>query len=75
MDHPRIMQDQKIMSGKPVIRGTRVPVEIILRLLGQGVSTEQMLEGYPTITREDILAAQSYAADVLAAESASVAAE
>lgn len=54
------------MSGKPVIRGTRVPVEIILRLLGQGVPLEQLLEGYPQLAREDVLAAQIFAADALA---------
>lgn len=68
MDHPRISQDPKVMSGKPVIRGTRVTVEIILRLLGQGVSMKELLEGYPNVTSEDVLAAHAYAADYLASE-------
>lgn len=63
MHHPRIACDPKIMFGKPVIKGTRIKVELLLRLLGNGVSIEQLLEGYPHITREDILAAQADAAD------------
>jgi uncharacterized protein (DUF433 family) len=52
--------------GKPVIRGTRIPVEIILRLLGNGHSVETILESYPSLTHEDVLAAQAFAADFLA---------
>jgi uncharacterized protein (DUF433 family) len=65
MDHPRISQDPNVMVGKPVIRGTRITVEIILRKLGAGWSVEEVLEAYPHITREDILAAQAFAADYL----------
>ena len=65
MDHPRIAQNPKVMVGKPVIRGTRITVEIILRLLGRGWSMEDVLEAYPGLTREDILAAQAFAADSL----------
>lgn len=68
MEHPRISQNPKVMFGKPVIRGTRVTVEIILRLLGQGVSIDELLEGYPHITREDVNAAHAFAADFLADE-------
>ena len=63
MDHPRISQNPKVMMGKPVIRGTRIPVEIILRLLGNGHSVEEILNSYPGLTREDVLAAQAFAAD------------
>ena len=73
-DHPRISQDPKVMVGKPVIKGTRITVELILRKLGEGWSVETILDGYPHITREDILAAQVFAADYLAGEHA-VAAE
>ncbi|MGH6923903.1 MAG: DUF433 domain-containing protein [Propylenella sp.] len=66
MDHPRILQDPKVMVGKPVIKGTRIPVELILRALGSGWSIETVLEQYPHLTREDILAAQAFAADTLA---------
>ena len=65
MDHPRISQDPNVMVGKPVIRGTRITVEIILRKLGAGWSVEEVLEAYPHITKEDILAAQAFAADYL----------
>jgi uncharacterized protein (DUF433 family) len=65
MNHPRISQNPKVMTGKPVIRGTRIPVEIILRLLGNGHSIEEVLDSYPRLTREDVLAAQAFAADFL----------
>jgi uncharacterized protein (DUF433 family) len=65
MDHPRISQDPKVMVGKPVIRGTRITVEIILRKLGTGWTVEEILEAYPHLTREDIQAAQAFAADYL----------
>jgi uncharacterized protein (DUF433 family) len=75
MTHERIIWDPKIMSGKPVIRGTRIPVETILRWLGKGVSVEELLREYPTLSREDINAAQSFAADFLANERLVTAAE
>jgi len=65
-DHPRISQNPKVMVGKPVIKGTRIPVELILRMLGAGWSIATILEGYPHLTREDILAAQAFAADYMA---------
>ncbi len=68
MAHERISQNPKVMVGKPVIRGTRITVELILRALGQGVSIEELLDAYPGITREDILAAQLFAADYLSTE-------
>jgi uncharacterized protein (DUF433 family) len=58
----------EIMDGKPVIRGTRVPVELVLRKLGAGKSPEQILADYPRLTRDDIRAAQAFAADYLADE-------
>jgi uncharacterized protein (DUF433 family) len=68
MAHDRIEQNPQIMGGKPVIRGTRVPVELILRKLGAGETSEAVLADYPRLTREDILAAQAFAADYLADE-------
>jgi uncharacterized protein (DUF433 family) len=68
MAHERISQDPKVMVGKPVIRGTRITVELILRMLGQGVSIEDLLDAYPGITREDVLAAQLFAADYMSTE-------
>ena len=68
MSHERISQNPKVMVGKPVIRGTRITVELILRMLGQGHSIEDLLAAYPGITREDILAAQRFAADYMSTE-------
>ena len=75
MAHDRIVWDPKIMSGKPVIKGTRIPVENVLRWLGRGTSVETLLDEYPTLTREDIQAAQTFAADFLANERLVTAAE
>lgn len=68
MDHPRIKSDPKVMMGKPVIRGTRVTVEHILRCLAAGDTVEGLLADYPRLTVEDIRAAQAFAADHLARE-------
>ncbi|MBC7294099.1 MAG: DUF433 domain-containing protein [Thermoleophilia bacterium] len=56
------------MMGKPVIKGTRIPVELILRKLGEGATVEDLLDGYPSLSREDIQAALAYAAKTLACE-------
>ena len=69
MDHARIQSDPKVMMGKPVIRGTRITVEHILRSLAAGDSVDQLLADYPRLTLEDIRAAQVFAADHLARES------
>ena len=66
--HDRITVDRGFMLGKPVIAGTRIPVELILRKLAEGATETELLDGYPRLTREDIAAALSYAADVVAAE-------
>ncbi|MFL6934996.1 MAG: DUF433 domain-containing protein [Xanthobacteraceae bacterium] len=68
MKHERIELNPEIMGGKPVIRGTRVPVELILRKLGAGLPPEAMLRDYPRLTLDDIRAAQAFAADYLADE-------
>ena len=64
----RIETNSRVMLGKPVIRGTRIPVELILRKLGEGASEADVLDAYPQLTREDIQAAMRYAADALAHE-------
>jgi uncharacterized protein (DUF433 family) len=64
----RIETNPKVMLGKPVIRGTRITVELILRKLGDGASQEELLEAYPHLTQADIQAAITYAADTLAHE-------
>jgi uncharacterized protein (DUF433 family) len=54
--------------GKPVIRGTRIPVELLLRKLSEGASETDLLDAYPRLSREDIQSALAYAANVLANE-------
>ncbi|MFZ0719844.1 MAG: DUF433 domain-containing protein [Xanthobacteraceae bacterium] len=54
------------MLGKPVIRGTRVTVELILRKLGEGATHRELLEAYPNLTQIDLQAAITFAADTLA---------
>ena len=64
----RIVVDPKVMLGKPVIRGTRITVELILRKLGEGATFADLMEAYPHLTVEDIKAAITYAADTVAHE-------
>jgi uncharacterized protein (DUF433 family) len=64
----RVEINPRVMLGKPVIRGTRIPVELILRKLSEGLSDVRLLDAYPHLTREDIHAALRYAADILAHE-------
>jgi uncharacterized protein (DUF433 family) len=66
--HERITVDPKIMFGKPVIKGTRVPVELILRKIGEGMTDADILAHHPHLTVEDIRAAAAFAADHLASE-------
>jgi uncharacterized protein (DUF433 family) len=66
--HDRIEVDPQRMLGKPVIRGTRITVELILRKLSEGASESDILAAYPHLSREDVRAAVSYAADVVAHE-------
>lgn len=68
MAHERIEINPRIMGGKPVIRGTRVPVELILRKLGAGLSADDVLADHPHLTLDDIRAAQAFAADYIADE-------
>jgi uncharacterized protein (DUF433 family) len=64
----RVEVNPQIMQGKPVIRGTRIPVELILRKLGEGASEADLLDAYPNLVAEDIRAAMRYAADTIAHE-------
>lgn len=64
----RIVIDPNILVGKPVVRGTRLAVEFIIDLLGQGWTEEEILRNYPGLTREDLQACLSYASEVLRAE-------
>jgi uncharacterized protein (DUF433 family) len=68
MAHERIEINPEIMGGKPVIRGTRIPVELVLRKLGAGMSGAAILADHPKLTLDDIRATQAFAADYLADE-------
>jgi uncharacterized protein (DUF433 family) len=68
MAHDRIEINPAIMGGKPVIRGTRIPVELVLRKLGAGISAAAIIADHPKLALDDIRAAQAFAADYLADE-------
>ena len=68
MTHPRIERDPAVMVGKPVIRGTRVTVEAILREAAAGLSIAEIADAYPRVSLEDVEAALTYAADYMAHE-------
>lgn len=59
MPHERIEINPDIMDGKPVVRGTRIPVELILRKLWAGISIEAILADHPRLTLDDIRAAEA----------------
>ena len=64
----RIEMNPKVMLGKPVIKGTRIPVELLVRMVAQGLSETEILAEYPRLELADIRAALSYAAMVVAQE-------
>jgi uncharacterized protein (DUF433 family) len=64
----RIEINPATMLGKPVIKGTRIPVELLLRKLGEGASERDLLDAYPNLIVDDIRASMTYAADALAHE-------
>ena len=64
----RIEINPEIMLGKPVVRGTRITVELLLRKLSEGATEDDLLDAHPHLTRDDIKAAIAYAADTVARE-------
>ena len=68
MDNKRIIINSGIMAGKPVIKGTRIPIDTIVRLMAQGITQDEILEDYPNLKKEDIKAALEYVADVIQGE-------
>lgn len=69
MDYNKhIERNPEIMLGKPIIKGTRISVEIIMRKLAGGFSVEKIVESYPHLNQEQIYAALEYAADMIANE-------
>ena len=71
----RITVNSKVMAGKPIIRGTRITVEHIMRELGSGATQAEVVQLYPHLTLEDVQAACVYAAARLAEERITLAAE
>jgi uncharacterized protein (DUF433 family) len=65
----RITANREIFGGKPIIRGMRIPVDLILSLLAQGVSNEEILHDYPDLEPDDIRACLAYAHAVIANDS------
>ena len=57
----RISSNPEILHGKPCIKGTRIPVYMIVSLVGEGVSIDEIIKDYPSLTPEDIKAAVKYA--------------
>jgi uncharacterized protein (DUF433 family) len=64
----RIEINPAVMSGKPVVRGTRITVEIVLRKLSEGATVDELRDAYPRLTLEDIQACLAYAANTIAHE-------
>lgn len=64
-ENGRITIDPKIMVGKPVIKGTRIPVYVVLNLLGDGYTQKEIIDDYPDLTKQDLLAAIKFAAQDL----------
>ena len=64
----RIVLDPAILTGKPVVKGTRLSVELIVDLLAEGWSNDDLLRSYPNLTMEDIRACLRYAVETLRAE-------
>jgi uncharacterized protein (DUF433 family) len=65
MVNERIEMNPEVMGGKPVIRGTRVPVEIVLRKLAAGMAADAVIRDHPRLTLEDIRASQAFAGLIL----------
>jgi uncharacterized protein (DUF433 family) len=64
----RITSDHQVMLGKPVVKGTRLTVELLLRKLSEGATIADLLTMYPNLQEADVLAALNYASNVLANE-------
>jgi uncharacterized protein (DUF433 family) len=67
-NHPRITLAPDVLAGKPVVRGTRLSVEFIIGLLADGWAEADILENYPGLGHDDIIACLAYARDALSSE-------
>lgn len=68
MSEERIVVDSDVVAGKPVIKGTRVPVYVVLEMLEADNSIDDILDAYPDLKREDVKAAISYATSIVQRE-------
>jgi len=66
--HDRIIQDREILVGKPVVKGTRIPVELVLAKLAANPDLEELFADYPRLTRADVQACLEYAQTLVAKE-------
>jgi uncharacterized protein (DUF433 family) len=64
----RITSSPEVLSGKPVVKGTMISVQLILTRLAEGATVEWLLEAWPHLSREDVLSAMAYAASVVVHE-------
>jgi uncharacterized protein (DUF433 family) len=64
----RIVVDPRIMAGKPVVRGTRIPVDLVLKRLSQDLSLRTLFESYPRLTEDDVKACLAYASGLVEGE-------
>lgn len=60
-----IISDNNILSGKPIVKNTRISVELIMQLLSMGWSEAEILENYPNLTKESLLAVYAYSYDLV----------
>ena len=68
MENNRIVVDPRIMAGKPVVRGTRIPVDLVLKRLSQDLDLGSLFESYPRLTEDDVKACLAYAYQVIQGE-------
>ncbi len=64
----RITIDPAVLVGKPIVKGTRIAVEFVIEMLGNGWTVDQLLAEFPTLEREDVQACLAYASEVLKSE-------
>ena len=67
----RIIINPEILTGKPVVKGTRIPVELVLERLAEDFDTKMLFEDYPQLTQEDVKACLDYAQELVKEEKAS----
>ena len=64
----RIIVDPQVLAGKPIVKGTRISVELVIDLLAAGCTPQQLLDSYPTLGADDIRACLAYASEILHGE-------